>query len=101
MLLVEVRYELLVLLSSLGHVVVRGGRTATVVVQHRGGHFREFHDDRWGARRSDKAVRLKALGAGATGKEMVVNAMQRIRRRLKERNVESQLRRRLVVGDKG
>jgi len=50
MLLVEVRYELLVLLSSLGHVVVRGGRTATVVVQHRGGHFREFHD-RWGARR--------------------------------------------------
>jgi len=100
MLLVEVRHELLVLLSNLGHVVVRGGRTATVV-QHRGGHFREFHDDRWGARRSDKAVRLKALGAGATGKEMVVNAMQRIRRRLKERNVESQLRRRLVVGDKG
>ena len=51
MLLVEVRYELLVLLSSLGHVVVRGGRTATVVrVLHRGGHFREFHD-RWGARR--------------------------------------------------
>jgi hypothetical protein len=44
MLLVEMRHELLVLLSSLGHVVVRGGRTAAMVVQHRGGHFREFHD---------------------------------------------------------
>lgn len=47
MLVVEARHELLVLLSSLGHVVVGGGRTATVVrVQHRGGHFCEFHD-RW------------------------------------------------------
>jgi hypothetical protein len=44
---------------------------------------------------------VEALGAGATDKETVVNAMQRIRRRLKERNVESQLRRRLVSCDKG
>jgi hypothetical protein len=51
MLGVEVRHELLVLLSSLqvGHVVVRRGRTAAVVrVQDRGSHFRELHDG-WGA----------------------------------------------------